>query len=94
MKVLSFLVFLLSSLLALPQEFNRDIYDKGEKIFDNKCSECHVKYMNIQLLMKNFIEENNELLNLKAPTGNEISFRLKSQIGTKDEIEFQLYVEW
>merc|ERR1711879_93218 len=46
--------------------------------------------MDIQLLMKNFMEEDNKLLNLKAPTGNEISFRLKQQVGSKDDIEFHL----
>jgi hypothetical protein len=75
----------------LPQEFQKDLYDKGEKIFENKCMECHQKSMPIPLLMKNFIEENNKTLNLKAPTGNEISFRLKQQIGSKDDIEFHLH---
>ena len=75
----------------LPQEFQKDLYDKGEKIFENKCMECHQKSMPIPILMKNFIEENNKLLNLKAPTGNEISFRLKQQVGSKDDIEFQLH---
>jgi hypothetical protein len=52
--------------------------------------QCHEKSMDIQLLMKNFLEEDNKLLNLKAPTGNEISFRLKQQIGSRDDIEFHL----
>ncbi len=78
------------TLFALPDEFDRQRYNIGEKVFDNKCSECHEKSMDIQLLMKNFIEEDNKLLNLKAPTGNEISYRLKSQIGSKEDIEFQL----
>lgn len=90
MKVLLLVVLMISSLVALPDEFDREIYNKGEKVFEKKCSECHVKSMDIQLLMKNFIEEDNKLLNLKAPTGNEISFRLKSQIGSRDDIEFQL----
>ncbi|MGB0989227.1 MULTISPECIES: hypothetical protein [Arcobacteraceae] len=90
MKVLILIVLMISSLVALPDEFDRETYNKGEKVFENKCSECHVKSMDIQLLMKNFIEEDNKLLNLKAPTGNEISFRLKSQIGSRDDIEFQL----
>lgn len=47
--------------------------------------------MPIPLLMRNFIEENNKLLNLKAPTGNEISFRLKQQIGSRDDMEFHLH---
>ncbi|RXJ85022.1 hypothetical protein [Arcobacter cloacae] len=75
----------------LPEEFNRLLYEKGEKVFDNKCMECHEKSMPIPLLMRNFIEENNKLLNLKAPTGNEISFRLKQQIGSRDDMEFHLH---
>jgi hypothetical protein len=90
MKVVAASFFLFSSLFALPEEFDKQRYNKGEKIFENKCSQCHEKSMPIALLMKNFLEEENKLLNLKAPTGNEISFRLKQQIGHKDDIEFQL----
>jgi hypothetical protein len=75
----------------LPEEFDRELYNQGEKIFENKCMECHQKSMPIPLLMKNFIEENNKTLKLKAPTGNEISFRLKQQIGNKEDIEFHLH---
>jgi hypothetical protein len=74
----------------LPEEFDREMYISGEKVFDNKCNKCHEKSMPIPLLMKNFIEENNQTLKLKAPTGNEISFRLKQQIGSRDDIEFHL----
>lgn len=90
MKKILFLIAAITSLFALPEEFDKERYEAGEKIFENKCSSCHVKSMDIQLLMKNFIEEENKLLNLKAPTGNEISFRLKQQIGSKDDIEFQI----
>ncbi|MGB6329296.1 MAG: hypothetical protein WBF48_10245 [Halarcobacter sp.] len=90
MKKILFLIVAITSLFALPEEFDKERYEAGEKIFENKCSSCHVKSMDIQLLMKNFIEEENKLLNLKAPTGNEISFRLKQQIGSKDDIEFQI----
>ena len=86
-----FLPFLLIvSVYALPPLFDREIYNSGEEIFDNKCSSCHVKSMDIPLLMKNFIDEDNKLLNLKAPTGNEISFRLKQQIGDRNDMEFHL----
>jgi len=91
MKLLLIMILSIGSLFALPDEFDRDVYKKGEVVFNNKCSECHEKSMDIQLLMKNFIEEDNKLLNLKAPTGNEISFRLKSQIGSRDDVEFQIY---
>ncbi|MBP7741763.1 MAG: hypothetical protein KA073_00140 [Aliarcobacter sp.] len=92
MKTMFFILIFISSIFAsqLPEEFDRDMYNIGEKIFDNKCSQCHEKSMPIPMLMKNFIEENNETLKLKAPTGNEISFRLKQQIGSADDIEFHL----
>lgn len=92
MKSIFFIIILITSVFAsdLPEEFDREIYNNGEKIFDNKCKQCHEKSMPIPLLMKNFIEENNETLKLKAPTGNEISFRLKQQIGSKDEMDFHI----
>ena len=92
MKTIFLILILISSVFAseLPEEFDRDTYNSGEKIFDTKCSQCHEKSMPIPLLMKNFMEENNQTLKLKAPTGNEISFRLKQQIGSKDEMEFHL----
>lgn len=92
MKSIFFVFLFISSMFSsqLPEEFNRDTYNKGEKIFDNKCSQCHEKSMPMPLLMKNFMEDNNQSLNLKAPTGNEISFRLKQQIGSIDDIEFHL----
>ena len=91
-KVLLNLAFV-SSVFAneLPEEFDRELYNQGEKVFENKCMECHEKSMPIPLLMKNFIEENNKTLKLKAPTGNEISFRLKQQIGNKEDLEFHLH---
>ena len=93
MKNLLLTCAFISSIFAsdLPQEFDRELYEKGEKIFENKCMECHQKSMPIPLLMKNFIEENNKTLKLKAPTGNEISFRLKQQIGSREDIEFHLH---
>lgn len=93
MKTIMTMLVLLGSIFAseLPEEFDRLLYEKGEKVFDNKCMECHEKSMPIPLLMRNFIEEDNKLLNLKAPTGNEISFRLKQQIGSRDDMEFHLH---
>lgn len=90
MKLIIVLLLTLSTLFALPPEFSKERYLAGEKIFDSKCSSCHKKYLPVKLLMENFIYEENELLNLKAPTGNEISYRLKSQVGSKDDIEFHI----
>ncbi len=90
MKVLFILLIGLCSLFALPEEFDKQRYETGEKLFENKCTACHEKYLDVKLLMRNFIYEDNKLLNLKAPTGNEISYRLKSQIGSREDIEFQI----
>lgn len=92
MKTIITIFMFLSTVFAsqLPKEFDKELYKAGEKVFENKCMQCHEKYMDIQLLMKNFIVEENKLLNLKAPTGNEISFRLKQQIGSRDDVEFHL----
>lgn len=92
MKTIMTILMFLSAVFAsdLPEEFDRELYNSGEKVFDTKCMQCHEKSMDIQLLMRNFIEEENKLLNLKAPTGNEISFRLKQQIGHRSDMEFHL----
>lgn len=90
MKAIIFIFTLISSLFALPDEFDRQIYENGEKIFDSKCSSCHQKSINMQSLLKNFLEEDNKTLNLLAPTGNQISYRLKAQVGSDDDREFHL----
>ena len=91
MKTIILIIACISALFAEPPvEFDKEKYKIGEMVFDNKCSSCHEKSMDIGLLMHNFIEKDNKLLNLKAPTGNEISYRLKSQLGSMDDIEFQI----
>jgi len=57
------------------------IANEGEEIFKLKCASCHSGYISIEKLTKNFMESENKLLNLKAPTLNQLSFRLKQQIG-------------
>jgi len=91
MKLIITMCLILSYVFSSPpEEFENEKYQAGELVFDNKCSSCHVKSMDIQVLMSNFIEHDNKVLNLLAPTGNEISFRLKSQIGSKDDVEFHI----
>ena len=53
----------------------------GEEVYKTKCASCHKIYIPATLLMENFTEEDNKMLNLKAPTINQIVFRLKSRIG-------------
>ena len=91
MKFIIVISMFFSCIFASPPEiFEKDRYEIGEQVFDNKCSSCHVKSMNIGVLMNNFIEHDNKILKLKAPTGNEISYRLKSQVGSREDIEFHI----
>lgn len=98
MKYFIFISLLFCSLYAndfddeefeIPKEFDRQSYNSGEAIFEQKCTQCHVKYMPVGKAVNNFFRENNKL-NLKAPTANMISYRLKLRIGSKDDIEFHL----
>ena len=45
-------------------------FEDGKKVFDDKCSSCHKEYIPMNLLKENFLEKNNTLLNLKAPSAN------------------------
>jgi len=54
---------------------------EGEKVYQKKCASCHEAYIPMPKLMENFVEQKNKLLNLKAPTVNQLSYRLKQQIG-------------
>jgi hypothetical protein len=53
----------------------------GEHVYKEKCASCHAGYIPVGLLKENFVEYNNTKLNLKAPTLNQLSFRLKQRIG-------------
>ncbi len=89
-------IFLVFSVLfssddyELPEEFDKQTYEVGENIFEQKCTSCHVKFIDMNKVVRNFFHEDNKM-NLKAPTANQISFRLKQQIGDKSDIEFHLY---
>ncbi len=54
---------------------------EGEEVFKKKCASCHELFVPVETLMKNFKEMNNTMLHLKAPTLNQLSFRLKQRIG-------------
>ena len=54
---------------------------EGEEVFKKKCASCHEAFVPVEVLMKNFKETNNTMLHLKAPTLNQLSFRLKQRIG-------------
>ena len=54
---------------------------EGEEVYKKKCASCHETFVPVEILMKNFKEMNNTMLHLKAPTLNQLSFRLKQMIG-------------
>ncbi len=54
---------------------------EGETVYKKKCAACHEAYIPMGELKENFIEYNNTKLKLKAPTLNQLSFRLKQRIG-------------
>jgi len=62
----------------------------GKEIFEKKCSSCHIEYIPQSKLLSNYKNDNEEL-NLTAPTATELSFALRDQIGErKADIESQL----
>ena len=65
-------IFLMSSALLATE---------GKMVYEQKCASCHEAYIPMTKLSENFLEKNNEMLKLKAPTLNQLSFRLKQQIG-------------
>ncbi|WP_456451560.1 thioredoxin family protein [Hydrogenimonas sp.] len=53
----------------------------GRSVYEKKCAGCHKLYVPAEELMANFLEHNNTLLHLEAPTVNQLAYRLKQQIG-------------
>ena len=53
----------------------------GETVYKKKCAMCHESYIPMGQLKENFVEYNNTKLKLRAPTLNQLSFRLKQRIG-------------
>jgi thioredoxin-related protein len=70
MKTMLLLLLCLSALFSI----------EGQEVYEKKCAQCHEKYIPMAQLKENFLEKHNAL-NLKAPTLNQLSFRLKQQIG-------------
>lgn len=54
MKSIVLFFCFVGSLFALPDEFDRELYNEGEKIFEAKCNSCHQKSINMQSLLKTF----------------------------------------
>ena len=54
---------------------------EGKEIYEKKCASCHKEYISMDRLKKNYLDHNNTLLKLTAPTINQLSYRLKQRIG-------------
>jgi len=54
---------------------------EGKEVYEKKCASCHQGYISMSKLKENFQDYNNTLLNLTAPTLNQLSYRLKKNIG-------------
>lgn len=78
------ILFMITSLMA--------DFEQGEKLFKDKCSSCHIGYVSMKNLKKNFYEQNNTLLNLKAPTENMLVYAIMESskaVGDKDDEEMR-----
>jgi len=54
---------------------------EGKEVYEKKCASCHQGYISMSKLKKNYLDHNNTLLKLTAPTLNQLSYRLKQRIG-------------
>jgi len=57
--------------------------NEGKILFEKHCMQCHVPFISMSKLKENFLEHNNTLLKLEAPTLNQLSYRLKQRIGDR-----------
>jgi len=57
--------------------------NQGKDLFESKCVSCHTSFIPMSKLKENFLDHNNTLLKLKAPTLNQLSYRLKQRIGDR-----------
>ena len=55
--------------------------NEGKILFEKHCASCHTPFISMSKLKENFLDHNNTLLKLKAPTLNQLSYRLKQRIG-------------
>lgn len=53
----------------------------GEAVFERDCTACHERFIPVKTLTENFMKRENRLLNLKAPTVNQLAFRIKQRVG-------------
>jgi len=55
--------------------------NEGKMLFKKHCVACHTLFVPMSKLKENFLDHNNTMLKLKAPTLNQLSYRLKQRIG-------------
>lgn len=79
---------LLIAIISWGDAENNQAYPKGYALYQDRCMECHVERIDPNVLMKNF-EANNTILQLKAPSMNMLSFRLKQVLGDPEDEELQ-----
>jgi len=73
MKIIGFMI--ISTVLIMA--------DYAKVLFEKHCMSCHQAFIPMSKLKENFLDHNNTLLNLKAPTLNQLSYRLKQQVGDR-----------
>ena len=71
--------YYLTSLLLFSSLLTAEI--TGKNVYQKKCKSCHKLYIAPTQLIENFMEKNNTMLKLTAPSINQIVFRLKNRIG-------------
>lgn len=71
-------LFLLAALPLMLLSDDSDELKKGQKIFDQVCSKCHVESLDKATALKKF-------KTLKAPPMNEVAIQLKTNILIKDD---------
>ena len=53
----------------------------AKDLYEKQCASCHQEFISMDTLKQNFLDHNNTLLKLTAPTINQLSYRLKQRIG-------------
>lgn len=71
MKIVLGILLYFSSLFAM----------EGKEVYEKKCASCHPGYISMSKLKENYLDHNNTLLKLTAPTLNQLSYRLNQRIG-------------
>jgi len=67
-------------------------FKEGEEIFLQKCSSCHSKYIDMNIIKKNFFENENKILKLSSPTENMLAYAIMDSpkhLGQSDDPEMQ-----